>query len=61
MPKELKKTPPNRNTVVPKKTYPVREELKEIAIIACKRLGGMALIDEHYALIDTTKYKVTLK
>lgn len=56
------KRTPNINTILPqKRTYPVRDELKEIAVLACKRFGGMALIDEHYALIDTTKFKVMPK
>lgn len=59
-----------RTTPIPKiekkrdlsqRTYAIRDELAVTAKVACKNLGGICHIDERYAIVDTQKYKVSVK
>lgn len=44
-----------------RKEYPVRDWLLEKAKKGCGRLGGAALIDGSFWLVDATKYNITKK
>lgn len=54
----MKHTTPNPHDTIPTKHYPIREELRALAIKATKKLGGIAMIDDQHVIVDTTKYEV---
>lgn len=41
--------------------YPIRDELRDVAIKATKKLGGFAMIDDRYVIVDIQKYEIKAK
>jgi len=44
-----------------RKPHPVRDELLSRAIKATNSLGGFAMIDDRYVIVDTERYSITQK
>ena len=51
----------NIHEPVSQKQYPIRDELREIAIKSTTKLGGIAMIDDRYVIVDTEMYRVVEK
>jgi hypothetical protein len=57
----MKHKVPNAHDTISTKHYPIRDELRDLAIKATTKLGGYAMIDDRYVIVDTTKFTVTPK
>jgi len=44
-----------------RKPHPVRDELLSRAIKATNSLGGFAMIDDRYVIVDTERYSIIQK
>jgi hypothetical protein len=44
-----------------RKPHPVRDELLSRAIKATNSLGGIAMIDDRYVIVDTERYSISPK
>lgn len=51
----------NIHETISTKNYPIRDELKAIAIKATDKLGGIAMIDDRYVIVDLESYEVMEK
>lgn len=51
----------NIHEPVYQKQYPIRDELREIAIKATDKLGGVAMIDNRYVIVDLHMYEILLR
>lgn len=51
----------NIHEAAPTRHYPIRDELKDLAIRATDKLGGLAMIDDRYVIVDLHMYEVLLR
>lgn len=49
----------NVHEPISQRHYPIREDLRDVAIKATTKLGGLAMIDDRYVIVDLQRYKVT--